>query len=197
MKRSLWLVLLVVTLLAGLAYAENTNLALNKNYVYNIEPHQNYPDDGGELTDGQYANPNYADVRFHAHLREDFRIVIIDLEDVYKIDLVTANFLNQEGVGSHVPTLYSLATSTDGKRWRILDYQEFFEDEMPQEGTYLKKIEFETSGEKARFVALKFNVDVWAFMDEMEVLGDPASKEAAPKGYDLEEIDFEEIDFDF
>ncbi len=34
-----------------------------------------------------------------AHLREEFRIVVIDLKDVYKVDKVLANFLNQDGVG--------------------------------------------------------------------------------------------------
>lgn len=197
MKKSFWIVL-AVCLFSVAILAAPTNLALKKEYVFNIDAHTSYPDDDGtKLTDGIYANVAYNDPNMFAHLREDFRIVIIDLKDVYKIDKVYANFLNAGGVGCYMPLLYSLAVSQDGKRWKILDYQEYTEEDFPKAGDYVNKFEFITKGEKARYVALKFNSEIWVFMDEMEVIGDDATKEAPPKGYSLGDIDFEEIDFEF
>ncbi len=196
MKKSFWIVL-AVCLFSVAILAAPTNLALKKEYIFNIDAHTNYPDEGTKLTDGIYANVAYNDPNMLAHLREDFRIVIIDLKDVYKIDKVYANFLNSGGVGCYMPLLFSLAVSQDGKRWKILDYQEYTEDDFPKVGDYVNKFEFKTKGEKARYVALKFSTEIWVFMDEMEVIGDPDTKEPAPKGYSLGDIDFEEIDFDF
>jgi len=196
MKKGFW-VLLVGCLFSVAIFAAPTNLALKKEYIFNIDAHDSYPDDGTKLTDGIYANVAYNDPNMFAHLREDFRIVIIDLKDVYKVDKVYANFLNAYDVGCYLPLLYSLAVSQDGKRWKILDYQEYTEEDYPKQGNYVNKFEFKAKGEKARYVALKFNTEIWVFLDEMEVVGDPDTKEAAPKGYSLYDIDFEEIDFDF
>lgn len=197
MKKSIVLSLVLVFLLAAIAFADATNLAKGKEYIFNIDSHASYADDGTKLTDGIYASAAYNDPSMFAHLREEFRIVVIDLKDVYKVDKVLANFLNQDGVGCVLPKMFSLAVSQDGKKWKILDYQEYDENDLPRQGTYLHKFEFKTKGEKARYVALKFSTEVWVFMDEMEVIGDASTKEAAPKGYSLYDIDFEEIDFDF
>ncbi|MDD2430136.1 MAG: hypothetical protein PHD88_04620 [Firmicutes bacterium] len=192
------LLLFLVLALGAVAFAAPTNLALNKEYVFNIDASPSYPDNGSKLTDGVYASAlNYADRNYLAHLREDFRIVIIDLEGVYKLDKVLANFLNQQDVGAARPDMLSLAVSEDGRRWKVLDYAEIFEDELPIEGTYVHQFELDASGSKARFVAVKISVRVWAFMDEIEVLGDLESKEESTAKADIWDIDFEEIEFDF
>lgn len=192
------LLLLFVLVLGAVALAAPANLALNKEYIFNIEANAGYPDNGSKLTDGIYASViGYGDPNNLAHLREDFRIVVIDLEAVYKIDKVLANFLNQYDVGAYRPEMLGLSVSEDGRRWRVLDYIEIYEDELPKEGTYLHQFELDASGTKARYVAVKFSTEIWVFMDEFEVLGDPASKEESTAKVDIWDIDFEEIEFDF
>lgn len=192
------LLLLLILALGVVVFAEPTNLALNKEYIFNIDADPAYPDDGTKLTDGLYAPMiGYGDPNNFAHLRQDFRIVVIDLEAVYSVDKVLANFLNQTEVGCSRPDMLSLSVSEDGRRWKVLDYVEVWEDELPKAGTYKHQYELDASGTKARFVAVKWNVEVWSFMDEFEVLGDAASKAAPEKKASLWDIDFEEIEFDF
>ena len=72
-------------------------------YVFNIESDPTYPDNGSMLTDGVRANAAYyRNAAYFGHLRQDYRIVVIDLEAVYKIDKVLCHFLNQQDVGIDV-----------------------------------------------------------------------------------------------
>ena len=196
MKRGLLLALILV--LSAVALAAPTNLALNKEYVFNIGAHANYPDSGNKLTDGKYARAvGYGDPDFFAVLREDYRIVVIDLEAVYKIDKVLCNFLNQYDAGCYRPSQIALSLSEDGRRWRSADYQEVYEDELPKTGTYLHRYELDGGGMKARYVAVKFNCEIWVFIDEFEVIGDPDTKQESTAKISIYDIDFEDIDFEF
>lgn len=69
MKKSFWIVL-AVCLFSVAILAAPTNLALKKEYVFNIDAHTSYPDDDGtKLTDGIYANVAYNDPNMFAHLK--------------------------------------------------------------------------------------------------------------------------------
>lgn len=197
MKKSIFLVLCLTLVLVSAALAAPTNLALKKDYTVNREASPSYPDNY-KLTDGIYSNAaRYSNSDFVGYNGQDPMIWVLDLEAVYKVDKMLASFLNENDVGCILPKLLCLSISVDGKKWKIVDYQEYTEDDLPREGTYLHKFEFNVKGEKARYVALKASSQFWLFMDEFEVLGDANSKEDAPKGYSLIEIDYEEIDFDF
>lgn len=197
MKKNIFLAMFLVLVLASAVLAAPTNLALKKEYIVNREASPTYQDDA-KLTDGVYSSAiRYSSPDFVGYNGQDPMIWIIDLKDVYKVDTVFANFLNEDGVGSLLPKMLSLVVSQDGKRWKAIDYQEYTEDNLPREGTYLNKYEFKIKGEKVRYVALKASSQFWLFIDEFEVIGDASSKEEAPKGYSLDDLDFEEIDFDF
>lgn len=197
MKKGL-LLLNVVLVFSSMVLAADTNLALGKEYVFNIESDPTYPDNGSMLTDGVRANAAYyRNAAYFGHLRQDYRIVVIDLEAVYKIDKVLCHFLNQQDVGIGRPEIVGLSLSEDGRRWRSVDYVELWEDEKPKTGTYQQTFELRGGGMKARYVAVKFDTAVWVFIDEFEVFGDPSTKEESTAKVDVYDIDFEEIDFEF
>jgi hypothetical protein len=50
---------------------------------------------------------------------------------------------------------------------------------------------------KARYVAVKFNCEIWVFIDEFEVIGDPDTKQESTAKISVYDIDFEDIDFEF
>lgn len=197
MRKRVSIAILMVLLLSVFVVAAPVNLALKKEYITNREAANAYPD-MDKLTDGVFSSiAKYSSAEFVGYNGQDPMIWVLDLEDVYKIDTVFANFLNENDVGCILPKMLSLAVSTDGRRWKSVDYQEYTEMDLPREGTYLNKFEFKLKGEKARYIALKASSQFWLFVDEFEVFGDAATKEAAPKGFALDEIDFEEIDFEF
>ncbi len=196
MKKSLLVVSLMVLLLSSLVLADN--LALNKKYVINYQPEATYPDSGGkELTDGKVGQPSIYDSPWSGHLRNEFRIFIIDLEAIYSIDSIKLGALKDNGTGVTLPLWLCYSVSNDGKRWKSIGTLDYDESELPTKNTVRFLYELEASGTKARYVAVKVNSGVWLFLDEIEVHGDPATRAEATNGIPLQEIDFEEIEFDY
>lgn len=88
---------IVAVLLPAAALAQEapalTNWAKGASYTVNLPPAEQYPDSGGELTDGQYANAFYGNPNWVGHLRNTSRIITIDLGAVRPVQEVRANFL--------------------------------------------------------------------------------------------------------
>ncbi|HHY18490.1 MAG TPA: hypothetical protein GX522_01170 [Firmicutes bacterium] len=95
MKRRITGIFLLVFTLALAISAEN--LALNKKYVADKPPESTYPDSGGaELTDGKIGELSIYDSAWSGHLRNEYRIFVVDLEDIYTIDSISLGALKDE-----------------------------------------------------------------------------------------------------
>lgn len=198
MKRCLLGIMVLVFALAFIvSAAEQTNLALGKKYVVNYPPESSYPDNGVKLTDGKLGSVSIYDSAYAGYLRNEYRIFIIDLEAVYNVDAVTVSALKDSDTGVNIPLWLCFAVSTDGKRWKSVDTLDYDEDELPSKSLTKMQYRSEFNGIKARYVAVKLNVGVWTFIDEIEVLGDPKTQEDVKAAFSLTEIDFEEIEFDY
>lgn len=196
MKRRITGIFLLVFTLALAISAEN--LALNKKYVADKPPESTYPDSGGaELTDGKIGELSIYDSAWSGHLRNEYRIFVVDLEDIYTIDSISLGALKDEGTGVTLPLWLCFAVSNDGKKWKSLGTLDYDEDELPTNPTVRMVYEFDAGSKEARYVAIKVNSGVWLFVDEIEIHGNLNSKKAAPSGLSLSQIDFEEIDFDY
>lgn len=172
--RSIVLMVAVLALLIpGVAMADDglTNWARGKSYTYSMIPHDNYPDTGGQLTDGIYAvSPHYTDKAWVGHLRDDFRTITVDLGEVRPIQEIHANFMQQLSTGIIYPVEVMAEVSTDGVLWKEAGLQQFNPYQMG-DGNFIQKVVFDQLDESARYVRITFLVDVWVFIDEIEVLG--------------------------
>lgn len=195
MKKVFFGILFLILSLAIMASADN--LALGKKYVVNYPAEATYPDSGTELTDGKLAQLSIYDSGWAGHLRNEYRIFIVDLEDVYKLEAITISALQDKGTGVTLPLWVCYSVSLDGKKWKSVGTLDFDEDELPTKNTARMEYKLETSGVKARYVAIKINSGVWLFVDEIQALGDPNTKEVSPSGLTINDIDFEEIEFDY
>lgn len=146
------------------------NWALGKSYTYNIEPSETYEDSGGELTDGERANSFYKNPPWSGHLRQDYREIIIDLEKVRPIAAIKTAFLRDSDVGIGLPPYVSFSVSLDGEEWEEVGDMDLAEVEIPS-NPWIQHVEVEGLEVEGRYVKLYFEVEVWAFLDEIEVWG--------------------------
>lgn len=147
------------------------NLAKGLPYWVSEKPSDTYPDTGGELTDGIRAAATYTDRAWQGHLRNEFRAITIDLGAPKPIDRVTLGFLHEPSVGVYLPTQVLLYTSVNGRDWDepVGLRRETFG--VPAQ-TARKEVTFAGLNRTARYVRIVFFVEVWVFIDEVEVWGE-------------------------
>ncbi len=173
------------------ASAESLNVALNKPYVVNLSANIPYTDTGGELTDGVHAKAFLGDKAWQGFARMDYRIVVVDLGGIYSIDQIKLGSLKDEGSNVWFPSNMSLALSNDGVNWRVINDNYYSSKDFPPKPTTLGELELSASGEQGRYVAIKFEVGFWVFVDELEVWGNLVA-ESIDKSK-LDEINYKDI----
>lgn len=127
MKKSLVILLslLIVSLLAGTALAEGSEISYGKSYTLITPASAAYPDNSAKLTDGifgtlpdgstsYYSSPAYVGFnQVDADENGNF-VVILDLGKKYTdISAVTVGFLNETDVGIYAPKSVSFALADD------------------------------------------------------------------------------------
>lgn len=155
----------------ALAGAGMTNLAHGMPYWLSLPPEPSYPDQGNELTDGVKGGTVFGQPAWQGHLREQFRVVTIDLQAVKPVREVVVGFLHDPSAGIFLPDRTLLQTSVDGHTWTApvaLAKHEF--------GTLTSPARYEAAFRNldvaARYVRVVFFVEVWVFVDEIEVWGE-------------------------
>ncbi|MGI2297802.1 DUF4855 domain-containing protein [Paenibacillus sp. GXUN7292] len=160
---------------------ESTNLALHKTYKISVPPESDYPDLGGELTDGIYGTTDFMEASWQGHSGKVDRKVIIDLETPSTIAAIKANFLEDIGSSIFAPDMLGISVSIDGENWSEVAVL----DRLPACGSEAKLVSFHWSAAEhgvpdgapvgstiyARYVKIHAIVNVWLFMDEIEVWG--------------------------
>lgn len=172
--RSLILLCAFVLLVPTLALAQEsslTNWAKGASYLYSMAPNETYPDDGGQLTDGVYGQAVFSDPAWVGNLRNDFRMITLDLGQVRSLQEIRANFLHQVSVGIYYPQEVIAEVSTDGVLWEEVGFQVFQPHRMDSSSGVSQPAVFAGFDAEARYVRLTFLVDVWVFIDEIEALG--------------------------
>lgn len=184
---ALAVLLLLITPTAGATgTATETNIALGKPYTtvmrYDNEGSRNdelnYPDSGGELTDGRLAPKSFWNPAWVGFAQGFERKITIDLEEMHTISRVWANFLKHSDAGIHLPRFVVFEASSDGIHWERLGRVNYPGDAAVDSGqTYA----YQLTGlhVAARYVQLTVPVAVWVFTDEIEVYGVPGIANAA------------------
>lgn len=174
MKLQLGLILAAILLsVSFVAAAESglTNWALGAAYTYSIEPNEGYPDTGGQLTDGVFGRPGYTDKAWVGHLRNDFRVITVDLGSLRPVQEIRANFLQDNSVAVRYPREVIAEVSVDGRTWKEVGFRTFDPYKMDLDKGFTQPTVFSGLDHEARYVRLVVVVDVWMFIDEVEVLG--------------------------
>lgn len=177
--KSVWfaalLVLLIVVLFCGTkgvqAAVELKNLAQGMPYWINRPASPNYPDPGDGLTDGIKGDSVYGRGGWQGHLREQYRVVTVDLQAIKPVHDVVIGFLYDRSAGIFLPDQTLLQTSVDGKTWT--DPVHIAKYELGSLTTPARyEVAFRNLDTVARYVRVAFYVDVWVFVDEVEVWGE-------------------------
>ena len=144
----------------ALAGAGMTNHAHGMPYWLSLPPEPSYPDQGNELTDGVKGGTVFGQPAWQGHLREQFRVVTIDLQAVKPVREVVDGFLHDPSAGIFLPDRTLLQTSVDGHTWTApvaLAKHEF--------GTLTSPARYEAAFRNldvaARYVRVVFFVEVW------------------------------------
>ncbi|MCQ6559972.1 DUF4855 domain-containing protein [Paenibacillus mendelii] len=159
------------------------NLALNAAYTVSLPPEPQYPDTNGtELTDGIYASPAFLDDGWQGHAHNTVRDFVIDLGEQKSIAAIKANFLQETSTGIHAPAVVEISVSTDGQNWAKLadvakpaptqaePYSQMYRWDASKNGLPAHQPQGEYV--YARYVKIHITLNVWAFIDEIEVRGE-------------------------
>ncbi len=161
-----------------------SNLVLGKNYSVSLPPNSNYPDSGNELTDGRFGGTDYRTEQWQAHAGSDYpdersRTITFDLGANKSIGTIRAHFLQDKGPGIYFPQNVTFSVSSDGESWSTLatvtppPAQDAASTEFVGWSGITDGVPGEAGADKvsARYVKVEFPVNVWVFLDEIEVLG--------------------------
>ncbi|MHA2855705.1 DUF4855 domain-containing protein [Paenibacillus lautus] len=161
-----------------------SNLVLGQSYTISQQPNSNYPDSGNELTDGRFGGTDYRTEQWQAHAGSDYpdersRTITFDLGGNKSIGAIRAHFLQDKGPGIYFPPNVTFSVSSDGQSWSTLatvsppPAQDAASAEFVGWSGITDGVPGESGADKvsARYVKVEFPVNVWVFLDEIEVLG--------------------------
>ncbi len=160
------------------------NLILGQSYTSSLPPNSNYPDSGNELTNGLFGGTDYQNGQWQGHAGSDYpeernRVITFDLGRNQSIGLVKAHFLQDIGPGIYLPQNVTFSVSTNGQTWSKLatvspsPAQNAVSTEFVRWSGLADGVPWKLGVDKvyARYVRVEFPVNVWVFLDEIEVLG--------------------------
>lgn len=155
------------------------NIVLGKNYTYGYDNGNNVdipvPNDTkpsiGLLTDGKYGDPqNWGDAGWNRFLRNVYRSVIFDLGGTYTVNKFSMDFIQDISAGIYFPTEVTYSVSQDGINWSDIGKVKT-SISLGTSGVLTQKYNLETKNYQAKYIKVKFPVDVWVFADEIEIYG--------------------------
>ncbi|MCU6710257.1 DUF4855 domain-containing protein [Paenibacillus sp. J5C_2022] len=161
-----------------------SNLVLGDNYTISLPPNSNYPDSGNELTNGLFGGTDFRNEQWQGYAGSEYpeernRTITFDLGRNKSIGLVRARFLQDKGPGIYFPQNVTFSVSTNGQTWSTLatasppSVQDAVSAEFVRWSGITDGVPGKAGADKvyARYVKVEFPVNVWVFLDEIEVLG--------------------------
>ena len=169
------------------------NLALHCSYETSGAAHADYPDSGGELTDGVEGTSSYGDGAWSAYLYVADLEITIDLgesKDFSKVEGVFLNSINNGGIP--YPEWVRFSYSNDKSSWTEIA-QESFADTAPEDSVYTYSYELPETV-NARYVKLTFPTAGWVFVSEIRVWSpDGSVTPPEPPQDDLENLALHQV----
>ncbi|MEC0256845.1 DUF4855 domain-containing protein [Paenibacillus lautus] len=161
-----------------------SNLAQGLSYTISRPPNSNYPDSGNELTNGLFGGMDFGNEQWQGHAgsaypEERSRTITLDLGRNKSIGSIRAHFLQDQGPGIYFPQNVDFSVSTNGQTWSTLatvsppPAHDTVSAEFVKWSGSADGVPGKAGADKvyARYVKVEFPVNVWVFLDEIEVLG--------------------------
>lgn len=129
----------------------------------------NTPVTSNIMTDGKYSpSTDIHNGRFFKFNGGGDRTIIFDLQHVSSVDKILASFTHQSDWGVHAPQTIQVSLTADGETW----YEAGVMEKKGNNSAYLVKYELKLAKKvKARYVSLRFVMQTWAGIDEVEIYG--------------------------
>lgn len=169
---------------------ELTNLSLGADYQVSVgwpddgdeaTQQEQYPDSGGELTDGEFAEVDYTSPGWVGFLKQTSRSITIDLGRVTTVRKLSTDFLFNHGAGVDLPATVDYALSLNGQTFRTVASPAGDNVGTVNES---RAVEARIRPTLARYLQVTFDVATWGFVDEITALGErhPTPGAQPPRG---------------
>ncbi|HEY6740566.1 MAG TPA: DUF4855 domain-containing protein [Actinopolymorphaceae bacterium] len=127
-----------------------------------------YPDVDHELTDGRRGSLEFTDPAWVGYAQQLSRDIVVDLRGTKTVRRLTTNFLYYPSAGIVLPATVRYSLSLDGRIWRVVGSTPG-DNRAVRDTT--REVTLDIAPTYARFVKVSFDVNGWAFTDEIAVLG--------------------------
>lgn len=182
-----------VNLAEGLSYTIETGEPVTMSYGNFVENGVKFDVDEGQLTDNKTATNSESSNGWYRAFRAQSRIVTFDLGAVSAISRIEAGFLHAKTSGIYAPRYINVYLSDDGENYgTAVKYDTGYN----LSDTAVTKCNFTVELGKvyaARYVKVEFCNDIFAFCDEIRIIGSKTvdgsektvkpDKEEEAKGY--------------
>lgn len=158
-------------LVSGLGYTIETGEPVEYSYSNFVENGVKFDVDDGRLTDGKIALLSESSAGWYCAFRAQSRLVTFDLGEECAISRIEADFLHVKSSGIYAPRYINVYLSDDGIEFGVaaektLDFPLYSEEPSRCEAVVELKKTY-----SARYVKVEFCCDVFAYCDEIEVIG--------------------------
>ncbi len=127
--------------------------------------------DNGQLTDGKTATNDTSSDGWYRAFRSQSRIVSFDLGESCAVSRIEAGFLHAKAPAVYAPRYINVYLSDDGENYgTVIEYQ----TEYPLSNTVVERCDFVIELDEiyaARYVKVEFCCDIFAYCDEIRVIG--------------------------
>ncbi len=158
-------------LAAGLEYTIETGEPVSMSHANFVEDGTKFDVDDGQLTDGKLAPESASANGWYKAFRSQSRLVTFDLGEKAAITKIQAGFLHMRAAGIYAPRYINVYLSDDGENYgTVAEYLTHYDLTY----SVTARCEFEIVLEKtysARYVKVEFCSDIFAYCDEIRVLG--------------------------
>jgi hypothetical protein len=158
-------------LVEGLQYTIETGEPVTMSHANFSEDGTKFDVDKGQLTDSKTGGSNHASDAWYRAFRSQSRIVSFDLGQQSAISKVQAGFLHAKAPAIYAPRYINVYLSDDGENYQtVAEYSTGYD----LTSTTVERVEFEVVLPKtysARYVKVEFCSDIFAYCDEIRVIG--------------------------
>lgn len=160
-----------INLASGLKYTIETGEPVEYSYSGYVENGVEFDIDEGQLTDGKTALLSESSSGWYRAFRAQSRLVTFDLGEVCAISRIRADFLHVKNSGIYAPRYINVFLSDDGNAFGVaaektLDFPLYSEEPSRFEAV----VELNKTY-SARYVKVEFCCDIFAFCDEISIIG--------------------------
>ncbi|MBR6562497.1 MAG: DUF4855 domain-containing protein [Clostridia bacterium] len=160
-----------VNLALGLPYVVETGEPVTMSHANFSEDGVEFDDDKGQLTDGKVATASASADGWYRAFRSQSRIVSFDLGKECAVSAIEAGFLHAKAPGIYAPRYINVYLSADGVDYSLV---KAYDTEYPLHDVTVSRCEFSVALDEtyeARYVRVEFCCDIFAYCDEIRILG--------------------------